>query len=44
MWAYRVGPERAKRILFTGDLIDGKEAARIGLVGEVRSVEETWNH
>ncbi|XP_072017948.1 putative enoyl-CoA hydratase [Amphiura filiformis] len=34
MWTYRVGAERAKRILFTGELIDGKEAARIGLVGE----------
>ena len=34
MWVYRVGAERAKRMLFTGDLIDGKEAARIGLVSE----------
>ncbi|MCI0679522.1 MAG: crotonase/enoyl-CoA hydratase family protein [Actinobacteria bacterium] len=34
MWAYRLGVERAKRMLFTGDLIDGVEAARIGLVLE----------
>ena len=32
MWAYRVGAEKAKRMLFTGDLIDGREAADMGLV------------
>ena len=32
MWVYRLGPENAKRMLFTGDLIDGVEAARMGLV------------
>jgi enoyl-CoA hydratase len=32
MWLYRVGAERAKRLLLTGDLINGREAARIGLV------------
>lgn len=32
MWVYRVGPEMAKRMLFTGDLIDGVEARRVGLV------------
>jgi enoyl-CoA hydratase/carnithine racemase len=34
MWVYRIGPERAKRMLFTGDLIDGREAAAMGLVLE----------
>lgn len=32
MWVYRLGPENAKRMLFTGDLVDGAEAARMGLV------------
>jgi enoyl-CoA hydratase len=32
MWVYRLGPERAKRMLFTGDKIKGTEAERIGLV------------
>ncbi len=34
MWVYRVGAERAKRMLLTGDLVDGVEAARMGLVLE----------
>ncbi len=32
MWVYRLGPELAKRMLLTGDVIGGEEAARIGLV------------
>lgn len=32
MWVYRLGPERAKRMMFTGDKISGREAAEIGLV------------
>ncbi|MFW8635435.1 crotonase/enoyl-CoA hydratase family protein [Cribrihabitans pelagius] len=32
MWVYRLGAERAKRMLFTGDRITGKEAAEMGLV------------
>lgn len=34
MWVYRLGPERAKRMLFTGDLVTGAEAAAMGLVLE----------
>ena len=32
MWVHRLGPEQAKRMMFTGDKISGKEAAEIGLV------------
>lgn len=32
MWVYRMGAERAKRMLFTGDKITGREAADMGLV------------
>jgi len=34
MWVYRVGAERAKRLLLTGDLISGREAADMGLVSQ----------
>jgi enoyl-CoA hydratase len=34
LWAYRIGPERAKRLLFTGDLITGAEAHDWGLAIE----------
>jgi enoyl-CoA hydratase len=34
MWVYRLGPAGAKRMLFTGDLVDGSEAAEMGLVWE----------
>ncbi|HSI26503.1 MAG TPA: crotonase/enoyl-CoA hydratase family protein [Aeromicrobium sp.] len=34
MWAHRVGDARAKRLLFTGDLIDGRTAVDWGLAVE----------
>jgi enoyl-CoA hydratase len=34
MWVFRLGAERAKRLLFTGDTIDGRTAAAWGLVAE----------
>lgn len=32
MWVHRVGAEKAKRMLFTGDVISGGEAKAMGLV------------
>ena len=40
MWFYRVGMERAKRILFTGEILTGEQAAQIGLIGEAVPSEE----
>lgn len=40
MWVYRLGAERAKRMLFTGDRISGKEAAEMGLVLKAVPVEQ----
>jgi len=34
LWAYRLGAQRAKRLLFTGDSLSGKEAAECGLAIE----------
>jgi enoyl-CoA hydratase len=34
MWVYRLGAEKAKRMLLTGDTIDGRQAAEWGLVVE----------
>ena len=34
MWAYRLGPQRAKRLLFTGDSLSGTEALEWGLAIE----------
>lgn len=34
MWAYRMGTEKAKRLLFTGSLVNGRRAVELGLIGE----------
>jgi enoyl-CoA hydratase len=34
VWAHRIGPEKAKRLLFTGDLLTGREAHDWGLAIE----------
>lgn len=37
VWAFRIGIEKAKRLLFTGDCLSGKEAAQWGLATECAS-------
>ena len=44
MWVYRMGFERAKRYLFTGDEIPAPEAARIGLILETVPDGELQDH
>ncbi|MGD8739885.1 MAG: crotonase/enoyl-CoA hydratase family protein [Desulfobacterales bacterium] len=46
MWVYRLGAEKAKQMLFTGDLISGKKAAEMGLVFQsvpLADLDETVN-
>ncbi len=40
LWAYRVGPARAKRLLLTGDSIDGETAVEWGLATEAAPAAE----
>jgi enoyl-CoA hydratase len=40
MWAHRLGDQRAKRLLFTGDCITGAEAAEWGLAVEAPPADE----
>jgi enoyl-CoA hydratase len=44
MWVYRMGLERAKRYLLTGDEIEATEAAEIGLILEAVPDEELQSH
>lgn len=44
MWVYRLGLERAKRYLLTGDEIKGAEAAEIGLVLEAVPEKDLQGH
>jgi len=39
VWAHRIGPEKAKRLLFTGDCLSGAEAAEWGLAPEAALAE-----
>jgi enoyl-CoA hydratase len=40
MWAFRIGPARAKRLLLTGDSIDGTTAVEWGLANEAALAAE----
>jgi len=40
MWAHRLGPQRAKRLLFTGDCLSGAEALEWGLAIEAPAPEQ----
>jgi enoyl-CoA hydratase len=40
MWAYRLGSQRAKRLLFTGDSLSGAEAVQWGLAIEAPSADQ----
>ncbi|MDO8394971.1 MAG: crotonase/enoyl-CoA hydratase family protein [Dietzia sp.] len=40
MWAHRLGDQRAKRLLFTGDLITGRQAHDWGLASDAPPPEE----
>jgi enoyl-CoA hydratase len=40
LWAYRLGPQKAKRLLFTGDCLSGSEALEWGLAIEAPPPDE----
>jgi enoyl-CoA hydratase len=40
VWAFRIGIEKAKRLLFTGDCLNGKEAVKWGLATECASADK----
>jgi enoyl-CoA hydratase len=40
MWVYRLGLERAKRLLLTGDALDGRKAVEWGLASEAHPRED----
>ena len=43
MWVYRLGAEKAKRMLFTGDLVNGIDAEKMGLIHQAVPLEEIDN-
>lgn len=43
MWTFRLGPVRAKELMFTGDVIDGRTAAEWGLANAAVPPDELEN-
>ncbi|HKO44127.1 MAG TPA: crotonase/enoyl-CoA hydratase family protein [Pyrinomonadaceae bacterium] len=44
LWAFRIGPEKAKRLLFTGDSLTGKRAFEWGLASEAVAADKLDQH
>lgn len=40
LWVFRIGPEKTKRLLFTGDSLSGSEAVEWGLASESASADQ----
>jgi len=40
MWTFKLGPSRAKEMMFTGNMIDGRTAAEWGLANACVSAEQ----
>jgi enoyl-CoA hydratase/carnithine racemase len=40
MWLYHLGPQWAKRLMFTGDCLSGRDAAQVGLVLDAFAASE----
>ncbi len=44
MWVYRMGLEKAKRYMLTGDEIPAKKAAELGLILETVPADQLWDY
>ena len=44
LWAFRIGPEKAKRLLFTGDSLTGKQAFEWGLATAAVAADKLDQH
>jgi len=44
MWVYRIGMEKAKRVMLTGDLFAGKQAEEMGIILKSCTNKEALDH